>query len=267
MRVAGLQTAGTPGDVDANLRELDRVAGEARSQGADLLVTPELFVTGYDIGEQLFELAKADTLPAIKDIAARHGLAILAGFAESAAEGLYNSAVMVTHEGQEVLHYRKQHLFGDLDRHFFLPGDANPEVVSFMGVRIATMICYDVEFPEYVRATALAGCELLLVPTAQMEPFTFVAREVIRTRAWENQIYLAYINHDGREGNTEYVGNSQIVAPDASVLARIEHGDGLILADVEPGLVARAQYENPYLQDRRPAAYGSLISNTRKERA
>ncbi|NHN91165.1 carbon-nitrogen hydrolase family protein [Acetobacter sicerae] len=267
MRVAGLQTAGTPGDVDANLRELDRAAGEARTRGADLLVTPELFVTGYDIGERLFELASTDPLPAIKEIASRHGLAILVGFAESAVEGLYNSAVMVTQDGHEMLRYRKQHLFGELDRHFFLPGNANPEVVSFMGIRIATMICYDVEFPEYVRVTALAGCELLLVPTAQMEPFTFIAREVIRARAWENQIYLAYINHDGREGNTEYVGNSQIVAPDASVLARIEHGDGLIIADVEPGLVARAQHENPYLQDRRPSAYRSLISDTRKERA
>ncbi|BCI66853.1 carbon-nitrogen hydrolase family protein [Acetobacter aceti] len=267
MRIAGLQTAGTPGDVAANLRELDRAAGEARALGADLLVTPELFVTGYDIGERLFELARTAPLPAVKEIAGRHELAILAGFAESTAAGLYNSAVMVTQDGREVLHYRKQHLFGELDRHFFLPGDVNPEVVSFMGIRIAAMICYDVEFPEYVRATALAGCELLLVPTAQMEPFTFVAREVIRARAWENQIYLAYINHDGREGNTQYVGNSQIVAPDASVLARIERGDGLIVADVEPGLVARAQHDNPYLQDRRPSAYRSLISDPRKERA
>ncbi|MCH4090003.1 carbon-nitrogen hydrolase family protein [Acetobacter sp.] len=267
MRVAGLQTAGTPGDVAANLRELDRMAEEAAALGADLLVTPELFVTGYDIGERLFELAKENPLPAVRDIAVRRGLAILVGFAESTEEGLYNSAVMMDRDGCEMLRYRKQHLFGELDRHFFLPGDANPETVSFMGVRMAAMICYDVEFPEYVRATALAGCELLIVPTAQMEPFTFVAREVIRARAWENQIYLAYINHDGREGNTRYVGNSQIVAPDASVLARIEHGDGLIVADVEPGLVARAQRENPYLEDRRPSAYGSLVSDTRKERA
>lgn len=266
MRIAGLQTAGTPGDVAVNLRELDRAAGEAHALGADLLVTPELFVTGYDIGECLFELAKTDPIPAIREIAQRHSLAILVGFAENTPEGLYNSAVMVTQDGHEVLRYRKQHLFGELDRHFFLPGNVNPEVVSFMGIRIAAMICYDVEFPEYVRATALAGCELLLVPTAQMEPFTFVAREVIRARAWENQIYLAYINHDGREGNTQYVGNSQIVAPDASVLARIEHGDGLIIADVEPGLVAGAQHDNPYLQDRRPSAYESLVSDIRKER-
>ena len=183
MRIAGLQTAGTPGDIEANLCELDRAAGKARASGAKLLVTPELFVTGYDIGERLFELARIDPLPEIRKIAARHDLSILVGFAESTAAGLYNSAVMVTQDGREILRYRKQHLFGELDRHFFLPGTVNPEVISFMGIRIATMICYDVEFPEYVRATTLAGCELLLVPTAQMEPFTFVAREVKRSRA------------------------------------------------------------------------------------
>ncbi|MBV1838494.1 carbon-nitrogen hydrolase family protein [Acetobacter estunensis] len=262
MRIAGLQTAGTPGNIAANLAELDRAAADARAQGADILVTPELFVTGYDIGPQLFDLARIDVLAAVRQMAVNHGLAILVGLAESAEElgprKLYNSAILIDADGRELTRYRKQHLFGELDRAFFVPGDALPEIVSFHGVKIATMICYDVEFPEYVRAVALGGCEALLVPTAQMEPFTFVAREVIRTRAWENQIYVAYIDHDGREGSTVYVGNSQIVAPDATVLARIEHGNGLILADVEPGAVARAQTENPYLLDRRPAAYRRL---------
>ncbi|NHN88030.1 carbon-nitrogen hydrolase family protein [Acetobacter conturbans] len=264
MRVAGLQTAGTPGDIEANLRELDRAAEQAKGQGADLLVTPELFVTGYDIGDALFDLAATDPIPAVRDIAIRQGVALLVGFAESTPEGLCNSAVLIDRMGRELLRYRKQHLFGDMDRHFFRAGTALPVIVSFMGVHVAVMICYDVEFPEYVRAVALAGCELLLVPTAQMAPFTFVAREVIRTRAWENQIYIAYINHDGRERDTVYVGNSQIVAPDATVLARIEHGDGLILADVMPGVVEQAQRDNPYFRDRRPESYRSLVPDTGK---
>lgn len=258
MRVAGLQTAGTPGNIDANLLELRNASGRAREEGADILVTPELFVTGYDIGEKLVELARDNPVPRLRDIAMASGVALLAGFAEQTHDGLYNTAILLDSDGTELLRYRKQHLFGALDRHFFRQGRELPVIVPFRGVRIATMICYDVEFPEYVRAVALAGCELLLVPTAQMEPFTFVAREVIRTRAWENQIYIAYINHEGREGRTVYVGNSQIVAPDAQVLARLETGTGLLLADVSAEIVTAAQRDNPYLLDRQPAAYGSL---------
>ncbi len=265
MRIAGLQTAGTPGRVDANLTELGQAVVRARQDNVQLLVTSELFVTGYDIGESLRDLARFDPLPAIRAMASAHGVAILVGYAEHTEHGLYNAATLIDAEGHTRLHYRKQHLFGALDRAFFLPGSAPPEVITYQGIRLATMICYDVEFPEYVRATALAGCELLLVPTAQMEPFTFVAREVIRARAWENQIYIAYINHDGQEGQTRYVGNSQIVAPDASVLARIEQGTGLITADVSAQVVTRAQHANPYLQDRRPASYQSLVAVFEKD--
>jgi predicted amidohydrolase len=117
------------------------------------------------------------------------------------------------------------------------------------------MICYDVEFPEAVRHAALAGAHLVAVPTAQMQPFEFVADHLIRTRAWENQLYVAYINHDGSEADTMYVGRSSIAAPDATVLSRIESGSGLLYADVDTAVVDAAREANPYLLDRRPTLY------------
>ncbi|GCE89329.1 hydrolase [Komagataeibacter diospyri] len=258
MRVAGLQTAGTPGDIDANLRELDSTLARAAGQGVDLLITPELFVTGYDIGDSLYDLARFDAVGAVRAMAVAHGLAVMLGYAEHTPAGLYNSAVLLDRNGAEVLHVRKLHLFGDMDRAYFLPATHPSPVVSFGGLRVSGMICYDVEFPEYVRYVAQAGCELLLVPTAQMEPYLFSARELVRTRAWENQIYLAYINHTGRERDTVYVGNSRIIAPDATVLAQAGLEEALIVADIQPGVVERAQHENPFLTDRRLDVYREM---------
>lgn len=127
--------------------------------------------------------------------------------------------------------------------------------MEFRGLRIAICICYDVEFPETVRAAALDGAHLVAVPTAQMTPFSFVAEQLIRTRAWENQVYLAYVNHDGAEATLTYVGRSSIVGPDATVLDAVEHGDALIDASVDPAVVAAAQAANPYLADRRRDLY------------
>jgi predicted amidohydrolase len=148
-----------------------------------------------------------------------------------------------------------------LVRRQFIAGDAPFGLVDFRDVRIATMICYDVEFPETVRAAALAGAHLVAVPTAQMEPFSFVAEQVVRTRAWENQVYVAYINHDGNEEDLAYVGRSSIVGPDATVLDSVEHGTRLIYAEIDPHLVQAQRQENPYLGDRRAPLYSTLTQD------
>ena len=256
VRIAGLQTSGTPGDVAANLAELERAARRAAERGAQLLITPELFVTGYDIGAQeVARLARQDLLGPVRRIAADTGLAIVLGAPEADGEDVYNSAFFVDDTGEVTGRYRKTHLFGELDRRTFAPGHDLVHVVEHRGLRIALLICYDVEFGEAVRAAARAGAHLVAVPTAQMEPFAFVAEHVIRTRAWENQVYVAYVNHDGVEGGTTYVGRSSVVAPSGDVLDSVVHGDHLLVADVDPAVVADAQRRNPYLTDLRSDLY------------
>ncbi|WP_020674193.1 carbon-nitrogen hydrolase family protein [Amycolatopsis nigrescens] len=255
MRIAGLQTPGTPGDVRANLAELDRAAADAAGLGARLLITPELFVTGYDIGDTVRDLARADLTGPAAEIAARHGVAILLGAPEQDGNACYNTAFFLDEHGGLLGRYRKTHLFGELDRRYFTPGDELVHTVTYHDLKIALLICYDVEFPEAVRAAALAGAQLVAVPTAQMTPFEFVAEQLIRTRAWENQVYLAYINHDGSENTLSYVGRSSIVAPSGEVLDSAVHGTHLLVADVEPAVVAEAQRANPYLADRMPHLY------------
>ncbi|WP_031470263.1 carbon-nitrogen hydrolase family protein [Sciscionella sediminilitoris] len=254
-RLACLQTAGSPGDPEANLAELDECAARAAGSGADLLVTPELFLTGYDIGDAVAELAEQPLIERAAEIARRRGIGLLAGAPLRTEQGITNAAVLLDEDGKTLAVHHKAQLFGELDRKLFVEGTEPVTIAEFHGMPIAILICYDVEFPEAVRAAALAGAKLIAVPTAQMEPFAFVAETVIPARAWENQVYVCYANHTGSERDTVYVGRSSIVAPDGEKLACAGTRPALLLAELDPERVDRAQLENPYLTDLRRDLY------------
>lgn len=262
MRTALLQSSGRPGRVVENLKVLDEAAGRAADAGAGLLVAPEMFLTGYAIGSDvpvLAEPADGDSADAIADIAVRHGLAIVYGYPERDGEQVYNSAQLISVDGTRLAGYRKTHLFGRFERDHFTPGDQPVVQAELGGFRVGLMICYDVEFPENVRAHALAGTDLLLVPTAQMHPFQFVAESVIPVRAFENQMYVAYVNRVGQEGEFEFVGLSTLAGPDGVARTRGGRGEELLIADTDPAFLAASRAANPYLRDRRPGLYRSLI--------
>ena len=140
------------------------------------------------------------------------------------------------------------------------PGQGPPTVAELDGLKLGILICYDVEFPENVRLLALQGAELVAVPTANMAPYTFVCRSLVPARAYENHLFLAYANRCGHEGELEYLGQSCIVAPDGTDLARAGAGEELILADVDPARIEAWRPHNPYLADRRPELYGGLAT-------
>ncbi|MFC9849161.1 carbon-nitrogen hydrolase family protein [Streptomyces sp. NPDC060223] len=262
MRTALLQSSGRPGSVVGNLKVLDEAAGRAAAAGAGLLVAPEMFLTGYAIGDDIARLAEAadgDSADAIADIAERHGVAVAYGYPERSGEAVFNSAQLISAEGARLANYRKTHLFGCFEQEHFTPGEQPVVQAELDGLRVGIMICYDVEFPENVRAHALAGTDLLLVPTAQMHPFQFVAESVVPVRAFENQMYVAYVNRTGQEGEFDFVGLSTLAGPDGVARARAGRAEQLVLADADPVFLAASREANPYLKDRRPGLYGSLV--------
>ncbi|MBT2443037.1 carbon-nitrogen hydrolase family protein [Streptomyces sp. ISL-36] len=265
LRTALLQSSGQPGDVAANLAVLADAAERAAATGGRLLVAPELFLTGYAIGDdvpRLAEPADGPSAEAVAALAARHGLAIGYGYPERDTERhgvVYNSAQLIGADGTRLANYRKTHLFGCFEQKWFTPGEQAVVQAELDGVRLGMMICYDVEFPENVRSHALAGTDLLLVPTAQMHPFQFVAESVIPVRAFENQMYVAYVNRTGPEGEFEFVGLSTLAGPDGTARARAGRGEDLVFGEVDPAFLAASRENNPYLRDRRPGLYGSLL--------
>ncbi|MFF3655769.1 carbon-nitrogen hydrolase family protein [Streptomyces olivochromogenes] len=262
MRTALLQSSGRPGSVVENLKVLDEAAGRAAAAGAGLVAAPEMFLTGYAIGDDIARLAEpadGDSADAIAEIATRHGVAVVYGYPEREGETIYNSAQLISADGTRLANYRKTHLFGCFERDHFTPGEQPVVQAELNGLRVGLMICYDVEFPENVRAHALAGTDLLVVPTAQMHPFQFVAESVVPVRAFENQMYVAYVNRVGPEGEFEFVGLSTLAGPDGIARTRAGRGEELVLADADPDFLAASREANPYLKDRRPGLYGSLV--------
>ncbi len=257
MRIALAQSAGTPGDVAANLAAIERLTGQAAAGGARLVVFPEAFVTGYNVGpERAAELAEPVDGPSVAAIAAlarASGTAILTGYVERTAEGtIHNSAVLVDADGTTRANARKTHLFADLDRAMYAPGDALA-LTTLDGLRLGVLICFDVEFPEPVRRLALAGAQLIAVPTALMEPSEFIAETLVPARAAENQVFVAYANRVGTEGDLTYVGRSRVAGPDGALLADASpDGEEVVLADVDPARIDEERARFSYLAERRP---------------
>ena len=261
MRVALYQCPPLPLDPAANLQRLHQLAMEAK--GADLLVLPEMFMTGYNIGAEavstLAEVYNGEWAQQIGRIAKTAGLAIVYGYPERTADGqIYNAVQLIDSHGERRCNYRKTHLFGDLDRSMFSAGGDEVPVVELNGWKLGFLICYDLEFPENARRLALAGAELILVPTANMIPFDFVADVTVRARAFENQCYVAYANYCGHEGDIHYCGQSSIAAPDGSRIAQAGLDEALIVGELDRQLMIDSRAANHYLSDRRPELYGAL---------
>lgn len=254
MRITILQMEAVAGNLAANLARIDAAAGEAAGGGADLLVAPELALTGYGAGDAIRDLAEPADGPQVKQlqaIAQRHGLALVAGFAERAAGAVYNSLVMVE-EGERPQVYRKTHLYADYERALFTPGKAAAALRDFRGLKLGFLICYDVEFPENVRRLAKAGADLILVPTALPQgPFAaFIATSVVPVRAFENQVFVVYANHAGKDAAFAYAGLSRAVGPDGRCLAAAaDDRPALLFADLDPAAYEVSRRANTYLAD------------------
>lgn len=264
MRVALYQCPPLPLDIDGNLNRLQHQAQAAVHQGAQLLVCPEMFLTGYNIGsEAAGKLAQPrDGLAAaqVAAIAQSAGIAIVYGYPELGADGqVYNAVQLIDSRGRSLCNYRKTHLFGELDKSMFTPGGDQFPVIELNGWRLGLLICYDVEFPENTRRLALAGAELIVVPTANMAPYDFVCEVTVRARAFENQCYLVYANYCGSEGDIHYCGLSSICAPDGSRPVLAQENEALVAATLDRRLMDESRVLNTYFTDRRPALYEALI--------
>ncbi|KAF1067217.1 MAG: (R)-stereoselective amidase [Pseudomonas citronellolis] len=221
-----------------------------------------MFSSGYNIGAArvaaLAEAADGPTAGAIAALARQHRLAILYGYPEHNPEGApFNAAQLIDRDGQCRHNYRKTHLYGDLDRQQFSASDSPSALFELNGWKLGILICFDVEFPEAVRSLALAGADLVLVPTANMLPYEFVCDVLVPCRAYENQVFLAYANFDGAEGELTYCGKSCVVAPDGQVIARAGQPEELLIADLEPERLALAREGFSYVHLRRPVLYRS----------
>ena len=257
MKVALYQGVGKSTDVDENLKIIQRKAISASGQGADLIIFPELFLTGYNIGKAVRDLAELSDGPACQKVvqtAREANIAILYGYPERLNNDVYNSALLINRRGDVCANYRKTHLYGSYEKSCFKPGDSLI-IAGLADLKIGILICYDVEFPEAVRSLVNAGADLITVPTALMEDYCCVAEHVAPARAYENGVFVAYVNRCGTEGDTVYCGSSCLVGPDGRDILRAAQSEELLVANIDRQAIAEAREPNPFLSDMRMGLY------------
>lgn len=247
-------TAGIFQSNGTGLSPAQRLAGLAvtiADQSLDLVVCPELFMSGYNVGDDLHRFAEPADGPfaqSVADLARQTGTAICYGYPERDGQAIYNSALVVSKSGEKIANHRKLAIPPGFEQRFFAPGD---QLTRFRlgGISCALVICYDVEFPETVRAACLAGAEVVLIPTALGAQWDQVAHRVVPARAFENGCYALYANHAGSEGDITYAGASCIVGPDGRDVARAHDQPQLITAALDAARVAAARDRLPYFAD------------------
>jgi predicted amidohydrolase len=235
VKVALAQLKPRPRDVPANLaRAIETVAASA---GADLVVLPELFLSGYQLSdvEPLAVDLDGPEIGALRDAAGRTSTRVVMGLAERVAGGVANSAICIDAAGEVAGVYRKTHLFGE-ERAAYVAGDSLAPIG--LGTRtLGVMICFDMEFPEVARALADQGAHALVTISANPADFELDHSLFARTRALENGLPHVYVNRVGEEDGIRFGGCSLALDPDANVLADAgPDAERVVSVDVgEPG--------------------------------
>ena len=243
-----LQPAHGQRDFAGSLALLETELMLASKDGVDLLLIPELFACGYGDAARTVNAALAIDGPELAAVAAacrRWGVALVYTYPEQSVDGRFNAATVFAADGTLLAHYRKCRLPNPYERATFAAGT---HLCRFTlgGVGCAILICYDVEFPELVRGLALAGSELLLVPTALAERWHRVATQLVPTRAYENGIFVAYANYAAAPGSG-MAGLSCVCGPDGSDLSRLQQQPGRLQVTVDTREIARVRQRMPLL--------------------
>ncbi len=269
-RVVCQQLAPRIGDFPANRERTVRAIAEAIGAGADVVVLPELVTSGY-VFESTDEAAAVAITPGHEVFAewaaeaARGPAVVVGGFCEQGDDGLlYNSAAVV--DGSGVLGvYRKTHLW-DREKLYFQPGGKAPRVFDTVFGRIGVLVCYDLEFPELTRLLALAGAELIVVPTnwplvdrpvGERPPEVQIAMAAARV----NRVFIACCDRIGTERGQEWTAGTTVI-DEAGWPIATQTEEGPARAEIDLALARDKRLTDlcDALGDRRPELYGPLTA-------
>lgn len=261
LKVAVAQIEPALGDVAANKdKHLYHIA-KAREAGAELLLFPELSLTGYSVGARAVDLALARDHPVIEELAeATHGMWTVLGFIEEGVAAQFHNSAITLRDGHVEFIHRKINLasYGHLEEDKHFAEGRYVETLPLAGTpwRAATMICADLWNPALVHLTTLHGATLLLVPTASAEDA--VSGEFSNPAGWRialefyAMIYgmpLVLANLSADEGDLRFWGGSRILDAHGRVVAEAGGGEEMITAELDYAQVKTARFQLPTVRD------------------
>lgn len=239
MKLALWQGPSPSGNPEQAFSDLTRATRGAGAMEAAMLVAPEVFLPGYN-HDHIAELAQprgGEWHRRLAKVARDAGCGLTCGYAERDGEMVYNSAAAFDSDGKEIAHYRKIQLYGPREKALYRPGNRY-EIFDLHGTRTALLICYDIEFAPHIAALSAQGVQLILCPTANMQPFTHVIRFTVPAHAANHALAIVYANYCATEGDLTYVGGSLIADPYGEPLVQAGQGPALLVADLATRLDA-----------------------------
>jgi predicted amidohydrolase len=266
IRLALAQISSKRENKSENLRKMEELTIKAKEQGADLIIFPEMSLTGYVILDQVYELAETIPGPStgkVEALAKKTGMHIVFGMpelSEKTRATIFNTAVLV---GPKDLigKYRKMYLPTHSvfeEKRYFRPGYEPAAFQTDIG-NIGLSICYDVFFPEVFRLSRLKGAQLIICISASPAVRRGYFEILTSARALENTAFLAYVNLAGVEDGLQFWGGSRLVCPTGDVIAKAKYDEeDFVVCDVNFGDLRAAETFIPTLRDLRPELFDKL---------
>jgi len=271
IKIALAQMSSKREDKRANIAKIEEITSKAKAQGADLVIFPELFLTGYLVRDQIYELAETVPGPStqkVVQVARKERTHIIFGMpelSEKTKATIFNTAVLIGPDGV-IGKYRKMYLpthsVFEEKRHF-RPGYQAGAFDTPIG-KIGLCICYDIFFPEITRLIRLRGAELIVCisasPAVRRNYFEILAS----ARALENTAFLAYVNLVGVEDGLQFWGGSRLVGPTGDILKKAKYDEeDFVVCDVNYSDIRPAEIFIPTLRDLRPELFDELKESSK----
>jgi len=246
------------GDKQLNLRKMEEIMEQAAAEDSNLVLFPELSLTGYfiqDLKEEMAEPIDGESIQHMQTLCKKLRVYTVFSWPELGEDGLiYNSACLISDQGEIVGNYRKVHLY-DREKEIFSPGDTFKVFDTDLG-RIGIMICFDLDFPESARSLHAGGADIIVVPTNNFYPYARFQEAYLKARSMENELPVAICNRTGQEQDLVYFGESAAYDAHGYQLKKLD--DTAHAATVEIPLNQEKDDKLSYKANRIPQAYRKL---------
>jgi omega-amidase len=257
LRVVAAQLEIALGQREKNIEHARRLLDEAKKQGAELVLLPELWTTGYDlerVAEHGVDLT-GETQNSIAELAREFEVYLCGSTLERKDGKYFNTQTVYSPAGELLARYRKLHLFAPLNEPTFLAPGVESVTIDLPWGRAGLAICYDLRFPELFRSYAVAGAQLMLVCAEWPHPRLEHWRTLLRARAIENQAFVVACNAVGEVSGNVFFGHSMIINPSGEIVAEAGESETTLFAELDLSQVDQIRAQFPVLADRRVGLY------------
>lgn len=253
------------GQIDMGFEEKEKAMGlcsrlmaEAGERGADLVVFPEMTLTGFTMKPKEYgeEREYSKSIAFFQAEAKKNNLAVCFGMAVNRDDTSTNCAIVIDENGNLIADYEKIHLFFGGETKRYRSGN-DVQFCQVKGVTLSPFICYDLRFPEPFQIASQQSHIITVIANwpAHRRDYWMT---LLKARAIENQSFVIGVNRTGEGGKLSYTGDSMIVSPTGEVIVHAESDNGIVMAEIDPSQVDALRKKFPQKADRRPQLYQAL---------